>query len=475
MSGFETSGSVSWETQTDRYYMKTFSSLAYTEADGLQAGRAKHPVECGFDLRIGAGRVFPEVNFTLPQMVVDLTEMSAILSQYREMVEGVLSRLVALRSTGVVIEFEHAPQMTADVEIGSRVTKQTKSLMRRYYEEHGLNSALRVTICDIREQERPPRMRTGDGWQKIMAAFEENATQGADLLSIESTGGKEVSDQALLEGDIDGLLFALGILAPRDARSLWRQVADLCSDGSSIAAGDTACAFANTAMVLADKRYIPNVLAAVVRAMASVRTLVAHEEGAVGPTKDCAYEGPVIKAITGCPISLEGKSAACAHFSHVGNVAMAVCDLWSNESVQNVRLLSGFAPEVFAEILEYDCRLMNTATAAGEGDTLRRLLIDSDVDKSVHALIIAPSSSVKIAEAIVSASSDYHRARAAGLAACELIRIAVSDGVLELEDRETPWLERIEASLSAQDDETKLLEAMANSYVGRFMPEEYGL
>ncbi|MDX1740876.1 MAG: methyltransferase MtaB domain-containing protein, partial [Rhodothermales bacterium] len=419
--------------------------------------------------------VFPEVNFTLPQMVVDISQMSAILSQYREMVDGVLSRLVALRSPGVVIEFEHAPQMTADVEIGTSVTAQTKNLMRRYYEKHGLKSALRVTVCDIREQERPPRMRTGEGWRKVLAAFEESAQQGADLLSIESTGGKEVSDQALLEGDIEGLLLALGILAPRDARALWRHVVDLCADGSSVAAGDTACAFANTAMVLADKRYIPNVLAAVVRAMASVRTLVAHEEGAVGPTKDCAYEGPVVKAITGCPISLEGKSAACAHFSHVGNVAMAVCDLWSNESVQNVRLLSGFAPEVFAEILEYDCRLINTATAAGEGGTLRRLLVDSDVDKSVHALIIAPSASVSIAEAIVSESSDYLRVRAAGLAACQLIRDALSDGLLEIEDRETPWLERIEESLTAQDDESQLLDRMADRYSGRFLPAEYGL
>ncbi|MDX1741742.1 MAG: methyltransferase MtaB domain-containing protein, partial [Rhodothermales bacterium] len=147
--------------------MKTYSSLAYPDADSLQAGSAIHPVECGFELRIGDGLVFPEVNFTLPQMVVDISEMSAILSQYREMVDGVLSRLVALRSPGVVIEFEHAPQMTADVEIGTSVTAQTKELMRRYYEEHGLKSALRVTICDIREQERPPRMRTGEGWQKV--------------------------------------------------------------------------------------------------------------------------------------------------------------------------------------------------------------------------------------------------------------------------------------------------------------------
>jgi methanol--5-hydroxybenzimidazolylcobamide Co-methyltransferase len=106
----------------------------------------------------------------------------------------------------------------------------------------------------------------------------------------------------------------------------------------------------------AHQHMLPEVLAAVVRAMGAARSLVALEHSAVGPSKDCAYEGPVLKAITGCPISMEGKSAACAHFSPVGNIAAAMCDLWSNESVQNIRLLAGNAPEVFTEVLAYDCR-----------------------------------------------------------------------------------------------------------------------
>ena len=44
---------------------------------------------------------------------------------------------------------------------------------------------------------------------------------------------------------------------------------------------------------------------------------------------------------------------------------MAAClaDLWSNESVQNIKLLGGMAPTVSFELLAYDCRLMNEATA----------------------------------------------------------------------------------------------------------------
>ncbi len=68
------------------------------------------------------------------------------------------------------------------------------------------------------------------------------------------------------------------------------------------------------------------------------RSLVAFEEGAVGPNKDCAYEGVYIKAIT-APNRSEGAEAACAHLSPIGNIAKAFPDLWSNESVQNVKLL----------------------------------------------------------------------------------------------------------------------------------------
>ncbi|NUP88467.1 MAG: methanol--corrinoid methyltransferase, partial [Candidatus Sumerlaeia bacterium] len=130
---------------------------------------------------------------------------------------------------------------------------------------------------------------------------------------------------------------------------------------------------------------------AVVRALGAAQSAVAHDMGAVGPTKDCAYEGPVLKALHGVPVSLEGKSAACAHLSHVGNVAAACADLWSNESVQNVRLLAGQAPTVFAEMLVYDCRLMNEAARRGEAHRLQDWLIASDARLKPGAFILTPA------------------------------------------------------------------------------------
>lgn len=455
--------------------MAPYTSVVSRTPSELMFGRSTHPVQCGFGLTIGGGQVFPEVNFTLPPMLVDRSTGNEVLKQYDEMVSSILGRLVELDVPGAVIEFEHAPQMTEDPAIGAGVTRQTKHLMQAAFDKNGLRTALRTTVCDIRDKDRPPRMRSGSATETMFASFRQNAAEGADLLSIESTGGKEVSDRALMEADVPGLLLALGVLAPRDVRFLWNRICAIATTEGVLPAGDTACAFANTAMVLADRGFIPNVLAAVVRAMSAVRSLAAFEEGAVGPSKDCAYEGPVIKAITGCPISMEGKASACAHFSHMGNVASASCDLWSNESVQNVRLLSGSAPEVFTEVLAYDCRLMNEALASGNQDILQSLMIDSDVRKSVHALIISPESSVAVADAIVGEESDFDRTGAAGRTACTIIRTAHESGAIGLPEREIKWLDRIEKALTDFDSEARVLDEAMPNYADHVLAEEYGL
>lgn len=172
----------------------------------------------------------------------------------------------------------------------------------------------------------------GKAWEDLCRSFDRCAATGAHVLSIESVGGKEVHDEALLYGDIVGVIFALGVLAPRDMEFLWDQIVRTCTVHKIIPGADSACGFANTAMQLASQGMLPEVFAAVIRAASAVRSLVVYERGAVGPSKDCAYEGPILKAITGTPISMEGKSASCAHFSPVGNVAAAMYDLWSNEN-----------------------------------------------------------------------------------------------------------------------------------------------
>ncbi|MBI4892600.1 MAG: hypothetical protein HY821_18390 [Acidobacteria bacterium] len=456
---------------------KRFRELAVSGERELIFGQAARPVECGFGLKIGAGAVYPEVNFTLPALEVNAETWGAVLAHYREIATAVVKRAVALQAPGIVLEFELLPAMTEVPEWGAEITTILHESLKEAHAKSGLRSALRVTPTDIRDQSKRPVLRSGRAWERLQRSFELNARAGADILSIESIGGKELHDYGLMYGDVRAIVAALGILAARDMAWLWDRIGEVCeATPGTVSGGDTACGFANTAMQLAHQKMLPEVLAAVVRAMCGARSLVAMEHGAVGPSKDCAYEGPVLKAITGCPISMEGKSAACAHFSPLGNIASAMCDLWSNESVQNIRLLSGNAPEVFTELLAYDCRLMNTAAKRGEGLTLRDCLIESDEGLSPQALLLSPAATLRIARAIVNGGEDYARTLAAGREAVAVLTEAESEGRLKLAKREKSWLVRIEEEFAAlPGEEGGLLEEMKEKHSELFDPASYGL
>ncbi len=454
---------------------RVFSNLAVSGADELIYGRAPIPVPCGLGLTIGGGQVYPEVNFTLPVIAVDSSNWSAIIRHYEEMAANILKRAIALRVPGIVLEFELLPAMTEVPEWGAEITALLKRQLEQAHARHGLPCALRVTPTDIRDQAKPPLLRKGAPWEQLSKSLEKNIVAGADIISIESVGGKEVHDQGLLYGDLRAVVFALGVLAPRDMAWLWKRICEMCAEGGVVPGGDSACGFANTAMQLAHQKMLPEVLAAVVRAMSAVRSLVAFEQGARGPSKDCAYEGPVIKAITGCPISMEGKSATCAHFSPVGNIAAAMCDLWSNESVQNVRLLSGNAPEAYAELLAYDCRLMNTASARGQALTLRQWLTESDEWLSPQAAVLSPEATMRIARAIVGEQDSYGRTVAAGKAAVEVLRGGLGSGRLNLVARERAWLDKIDRELELLPQaEDELRAAVEDTCGGLYYPASYG-
>jgi methanol--5-hydroxybenzimidazolylcobamide Co-methyltransferase len=429
-------------------------------------------------LTIGAGQVFPEVNFTLPPMSIEEATWSQVVAHYKQMAEQILRRAAALATPGVVLEFELLPPMTGRPEWGAEITALLKGHLKAYYDKHHLPCALRVTPTDMRDQLKPPQMRTGQGWECMRRSFELCAEAGADILSVESIGGKEVHDQALMYGDFPGIAFALGVLAPRDASWLWGEIVAICANHPGVVpGGDSACGFANTAMQLAHQKMLPEVLAAVVRAMSAVRSLAAFEQGAVGPSKDCAYEGPVMKAITGFPISMEGKSAACAHFSPLGNISAAMCDLWSNESVQNVRLLSGNAPEAFTELLAYDCRLMNAA-AASEGGALqmRNWMTASDEWLSPQAAVLSPQATIRIATAIVGADTPYHRTAAAGRAAVDILKEGIAQERLHLSRKEEQWLTRIDEALNAlPENEDTLIDELEAQYGSLYDKASYGM
>lgn len=451
-------------------------TMAIADERELIYGVAPKPVECGLGpLVIGGGTVMPEVNFTLPTMDISESTWPKVIDQYRQMVSKILRRAIALEVPGLVLEFEHLPPMTMTPHWGAEITGIIRELMDEAHERSGLKSALRVTPVDLRDANRPPTLRSGEHLERMLESFQLCAEAGAHILSIESVGGKELNDAAMLEGDLAGTLLATGVLASRDMEFLWTEIVKIAHRTGTIPGGDTACGFANTAMVLADRGMLPATLAAIVRALGGARTAVAHECGAVGPTKDCAYEGPVMKALFGVPISMEGKSAACAHLSHVGNIAAAAADLWSNESVQNVRLLAADAPEVFTEILTFDCRLMNIASERGQAMVMRNWLVDSDLKRSPHALIIGPEVSWLLAKAIASTQNFYERAKAVSQIALNLLRDAHGQGDLALAPRETAWFSRLQMQMDAlPDTEEELLELVLSQRPGLINPTAYG-
>jgi methanol--5-hydroxybenzimidazolylcobamide Co-methyltransferase len=232
-------------------------------------------------------------------------------------------------------------------------------------------------------------------------------------------------------------------------------------------------------MVLAEQKMIPRVFAAVVRAVSAVRTLVGYECGAVGPGKDCGYENPILKAITGFPMAMEGKTSACAHLSPLGNIAAATCDTWSNESVQNIKLLGAMAPTCYVEQLIYDCRLMNAALAEGRDAALlyRKWMVASDAHRDPQAFILSPENAITIAQAIVSAPNAYDAGKAAALAALRLIREGYCDGALKIAPREVPWLDRLQKTIEALPaGETEFItEMMSRVDTSKFIPAEYGI
>lgn len=456
-----------------------YKSLIINDPKELMFGIAPKPVKTRRGIEIGGGKVYAELNFTLPPMTISDNTLPEVYRHYREITLGALSRALELESEGVILEFETLIEMTKRPKIGIEIVKIMNDICEDFYQKCGLKSEIRLTPNDLREFERPSKQRTTSLLDPMMELFEQGMIAGGDLLSIESTGGKEISDDALMMCDIKTVIFALAVLGVRDMRFIWKKIVDLAKNRNKIAAGDSACGFANTAMVLADKKYIPKVFAALVRVISVVRSIVAMEEGAIGPDKDCGYEGPFLKAITGIPISMEGKTAACAHLSPIGNIAAACTDLWSNESVQNIKLLSGMAPTAYMEQLEYDVRLMNEALKAGNvpRHILQDLLVSSDVYRDPQALVLSPENVIRISKALVKGETYVGNAKNGALETLDIIEEALQSGQMKISESEISYLSLLRSDLNdIPDDESKFVEMMLPVLdQAKFIPDEYGL
>jgi methanol--5-hydroxybenzimidazolylcobamide Co-methyltransferase len=450
--------------------------MAYSSGAEMMFGTAKKPVTTKRGIVIGGGYVHPEV-VPHPRPGSEKT-MKTLLREYEKANGDALERMTIVGHPTLQIENEHVFQMTHNPKWGGEIAAQTAHQMDDYLQKYGLKASYRSTPADLRKPDMH-HMRESDYTHEILETFKE-VSKYADIVSIESMGGKEIFDHAIIRNDIAGILFGIGVLGSIDMEWMWSQIVDICKKNNCIPGGDTNCSEANTAMFMAGgmtSKDVPHVIAALARAISASRTMVAYECGATGPTKDCAYEDPIIKAMTGVPISTEGKASACAHSDLASNLIMAVCDLWSNEAVEYHDMFGATTTSVFAEILGYDCAILNTALELGYQEQVKEILVNSDMYRDSHSLILAPDNAWEVGNAIVSNRSKgfYLSARAGAIKAGQII---LGDSKMKLTGLEKKALETAMKDLeSLPADEGNFIDMCLTKYrdVHGFNPASYGL
>ncbi len=458
---------------------KYFTKMENESADDMIFGQTKNPVKMGLDQVMGGGDVVPNIKVAPAEGSEE--SIDGLEATSKNIAFAATQRAAAIGLPAMQLEMEHVQQQSISVEASERCTATTFEQLEELHDTYGTRVSMMSTVADMREEENGLR---GSAYDVAMdESFEACARSGASMLCIETVGGKVVSDYGIQRGDSRAILYGIGVLGSIDMEYMWTKIVDIANRNNVTPGGDTDCAQANTAMFLAggltDKN-VAHTLAAVARAIAGARSLVAIECGATGPTKDCGYENPIIKSIASVPICAEGKNATCAHSDLMGNLTAGVCDVWSNESVYNREEMGGPTPAVWLQSLGYECALMNTATQIGTNKALRDSYVLADKYRDPQGVILAYDNAYRIGEAITADGEDiYLRSRAAALKAAELIDEAVDQKRIQLTRFERDTLDSIEKTFEQlPDDKDKFIKTCIKRYgrkVKEHDPSQYEL
>ncbi len=460
-----------------------YTSMAYKDADELVFGHAQQPVSYGFGIKIGAGYVIPEINYApRPGAEKDSEKLRREYVDYIS--KDILNRAVTAGFPNVQLETEWVSQMNQE-KLSAPVVEGQKAICEKYHEEYGVNCAVRHTIPDQREADEglKPGMGGRSYPEKLFECAEIACENGADNLSCETVGGKEFADYAVTNGDITAFLFGVGYLGSLDMTYVWQEFADIAKKNKAVAGGDTNCSGANVSMFMAGgflDNDVQKTFSAVTRCISAARTLAAWESGAVGPDKDCGYEGIICKAIAGKPTAQEGKNCQCAHCDLQGNLIAQACDLWSNESVEYHPEFGGTSVQCWLGSIGYEAALMNTAIQLGQEKTLRDLYMYADRTRGPEGYVLAYDNAYKVGQAIAENGNDlYLRAKAAGLTGAKIIMNGYETKELALTNKQLDTLKSIIKTLEGLTDETdKIVEFCGKEYkdsVPNYNPKNYDL
>ncbi|MCQ2052555.1 MAG: methanol--corrinoid methyltransferase [archaeon] len=461
-----------------------YTKMAYDNADDMVFGHAKKPISYGLGIKVGAGRVIPEINYA-PRPGTEKS-VERITKEYVDYIsKDAITRAVTLGFPDLQLETEWVSQMGTVKGMGASIVAGQKAITEKMHDEYGINLAVRHTIPDQREAEQGLRLGMDSKFsypEKFIECCETACENGTDVLCVESVGGKEFADYAVLNGDITAFLFGVGYLGSIDMEKIWTEMVSICKKNKTIAGGDTNCSGANVSMFMAGgllDNDVQRTFSAVTRAISAARTMVAMECGATGPDKDCGYEGPIIKSITGKPAAQEGKNCQCAHADIQGNLMAQCADVWSNESVEYHPEFGGSSVQCWLGPLGYECSLMNTAIVTGQAKILRDLYMTSDRTRGPEGYILAYDNAWKIGKKIAENGNDYYlRAKAAGLAAANIIIEGNSKKELPLTRKQLDVVKKIVKDLEALPDDTdKFYEYCEKKYkdeVPNFKPKSYG-
>ena len=463
--------------------VKRYTKMEYASADDLVFGTAKHPVSYGFGLKIGAGKVIPEINYApRPGTEKDSEKLRREYVDYIS--KDILNRAITVGFPDVQLETEWVSQMNQS-KLAIPVVAGQKEICEKFHEEYGLNCAVRHTIPDQREADEGlrPKMKGKHAYpEKLFECAEFACENGADNLSCETVGGKELADYSVTNGDVIAFLFGVGYLGSIDMTYVWQEFAEIAKKNKAVAGGDTNCSGANVSMFMAggyQDNDVQRTFSAVTRCISAARTLAAWEAGAVGPDKDCGYEGPIVKSIAGKPTAQEGKNCQCAHCDLQGNLMAQVCDLWSNESVEYHPEFGGSSVQCWLGSIGYEAALMNTAIQMKQEKTLRDLYMYADRYRGPEAYVLAYDNAYEVGKAIAANGNNlYLRAKAAGLTGAKIVLKGYEKKELGLTNKQLDTLNDIVKKLEAlPEEESKFVEYCAKEFkdVPNFNLKNYGL